>query len=214
QGVAATGDQTHKVPTAVWVRGRIAAMMAKATPEQRKPLDERIAEEWKAVQSKNDLEAVRQFASMFDVPFAVGREARLELAESIIARSDKPAFLEAEMALQQLRGPGLGVDPKIGGRALEALMRLEEERGSIAALELAASYRRQLGKEFAKQVFHGGKTGADLLKAMDGDRRYVSFLKNTGPRWMAGKISSRESEGQNHGDQRLFVFQPENATTS
>ena len=60
--------------------------MAKATPEQRKPLDDRIAEEWKAVQSKNDLDAVRQFASMFDVPFTVGREARLELAEAILAK--------------------------------------------------------------------------------------------------------------------------------
>src|SRR5262249_54503380 len=150
-------------------------MMAKATPEQRKPLDDKIAEEWKAVQSKNDVEAVRAFAATFDVPFAVGREARLQLADAIIAKNDQAAFLEAEMYLQQLRVPGLKEDPEVGGRALEALVRLEQARGTHAAIELAASYRRQLGQEFPKTAFRVGKTGAQILNEMYGDPRYVAF---------------------------------------
>ena len=44
---------------------------------------------------------------MFDVPVGVGREARLYLAETIIERNDRKAFLEAELNLQQLAGKRL-----------------------------------------------------------------------------------------------------------
>jgi hypothetical protein len=37
---------------------------------------------------------------MFDVPFPVGREARIRLAENIIERNDRAAFLEAELNLR------------------------------------------------------------------------------------------------------------------
>ena len=78
-----------RCPSNVWLRGRVSAMFAKATPEQRAPLEAKIAEEWKAVEAKKDLDAIRSFVGMFDVPFAVGREARIRLAETIMERNDR-----------------------------------------------------------------------------------------------------------------------------
>src|SRR5262249_37258443 len=96
-GVPDLANPTQKTPTAVWPRGRTAAMMAKATPKQREPLEAKIAEEWKAVKAKSDLGSVRRFIDMFDVPFGVGREARLHLASAIMADNLENAYLEAEM---------------------------------------------------------------------------------------------------------------------
>src|SRR5262249_30713909 len=45
----------------VWAQGRIAAMVARARPEQRRPLEERIAQQWKTVKDSNDLDALRKF---------------------------------------------------------------------------------------------------------------------------------------------------------
>src|SRR5439155_13775191 len=103
QGIANVEDPTHKIPTSIWLKGRIAAMMAKATPEQREPLEAKIADEWKQVKAKSELGEIRKFVGMFDVPFGVGREARLELAQAIMKQNQAPAYLEAELNLQQLR---------------------------------------------------------------------------------------------------------------
>jgi hypothetical protein len=79
-GIPSTEDSNHKVPVNVWLRGRISGMLAKATPEQKAPLETKIAEEWKAVEAKKNVDEIRSFVGMFDVPFRVGREARLRLA--------------------------------------------------------------------------------------------------------------------------------------
>ena len=64
-------------------------MMAVAKDEKiRKPLDDKIAEEWRVVKAKKNLAAMRSFVDMFDVPLVVGREARLHLAETILERDD------------------------------------------------------------------------------------------------------------------------------
>ena len=73
QGVSSPEDPMHKVPTNVWLRGRIASMMANATKaEQKIPLENTIAEEWKLVKAKKDLDAIRSFVDMFDVPVRRG----------------------------------------------------------------------------------------------------------------------------------------------
>ena len=130
-GVASQDDPTHKVPTNVWLRGRVSAMIAKATAQQRAPLEAKIADEWKEVRARKDLDAIRSFVGMFDVPFEVGREARLHFADTIIDRNDKPAFLEAEMNVGQLRGaPGCSPTQSSAARALAMLALLEEKKGT------------------------------------------------------------------------------------
>src|SRR5262249_3581573 len=148
----------------VWVRGRIAAMMANAEKSKRKPLEAKIAKQWQAIRSKNDLEAVRRFVSTFDVPFKVGREARLRLADLLMEKNDKTAFTEVEMVLLQLTGANIqDEDPETVARAYDALARLEIRKGTTESMREAAAFFRKLGREFAKVEIRDGKTGADLF---------------------------------------------------
>ncbi len=192
QGIANIDDPTHKVPTSVWLRGRISAMMARASPEQRAPLESQIAQEWRAVQAKNDVDAIRNFVGMFDVPFAVGREARMQLAETLMAKEQTQAFLEAELSLQQLRIGELRHDAKVGGRALAALIALEEQKGKPANMVLAAAYRREIARSFPDAVVRNGKTGKDLLNELAEDKRYLPHLEESGGYWNRVKIAARE----------------------
>jgi outer membrane protein assembly factor BamB len=215
EGIATTDDPTHKIPTNVWLRGRIAAMISHAAPEQRKPLEEKIAEEWRAVQVKNDLDAIRTFVGMFDVPFTVGREARLQLADAILARNERAAFLEAELNLEQLRGADLKNDPQVRGRALEGLARLEIKKGSAESLKLAAAYYRQLGEEFGQVALRDGKTGADLFNELATDKRFLPYLEEPGPLWANARIAARELPAGHFGPPQpaRFIFQPKGDLT-
>jgi outer membrane protein assembly factor BamB len=213
-------DPTHKVPTSVWLRGRVSNMIAHATAEQRRPLEEKIADEWKAVRARGDLDTIRSFVGMFDVAFQVGREARLQLAESILAKDDKGAFLEAELSLEQLRAGALREDPEVGGRALEALARLEMAKGTDESLQLAVAYTRRLASEFPKAKLRGGKTGAELFDELAADKRVLPYLNEGGPAWGGARIKARELDQQTtqkmqerypflHG----FIIQPEGDLT-
>jgi outer membrane protein assembly factor BamB len=214
QGVAALDDPSFKVPTPVWLRGRISAMIAKATPEQRQPLEAKIADEWKAIESKNDPEAFRNFAGMFDVPFAVGREARLRLAETIIARNERNSFLEAELNLQQLRVADLRKDPKVGGKALAALALLEEKKGTADAMKLAAAYYRQSGRDFPDVILRDGKTGKDFFNALAEDKRFLPFMSEGGTLWARANIKAHEvPAGHFPPGTQGFIFQPEGDVT-
>src|SRR5207253_2254366 len=65
-----------KAPPDVWAAGQIGALVASASPEQRKPLEDRIAQRWGEVKDTTDMETLRKFVAMFGA-FRVGREARL-----------------------------------------------------------------------------------------------------------------------------------------
>jgi len=215
-GVPATDDPTHKIPTNIWLRGRIAAMIASATPERRKPLEDKIAEEWRVVRVKNDVEAIRSFVGMFDVVFKVGREARLQLADAILARNDRQAFLEAELNLEQLRGANADSDRQLAGRAQEGLARLEVKKGNPESMKLAAAYYRQLGARFAGVVLRDGKTGADLFNELATDKRFLPYLEKAGPLWANAKIEARELPAGHFGPAQQptrFVFQPQGELT-
>lgn len=215
QGVAALDDPTQKIPTPVWLRGRISAMMAKANPQQREPLEAKIAEEWKNVQGKNDVDAVRTFVGMFDVPVRVGREARLKLAESIMTKNDRGGFLEVELNLGQLRVGEYRKDPQVGGRALAALALLEEKKGHAEAMKLAAAYYRELGREFPDAIVRGNNIkGADLLNDLATDKRFLPYLGESGSLWGRAPIKARElPPGQFVQGLQGFMFQPEGDLT-
>jgi outer membrane protein assembly factor BamB len=214
-GIPALEDPLHKVPASLWLRGRVTAMFGKATPAQRGALEQKIAEEWQAVKKKNDVEAIRQFAGMFDVPFAVGREARLALANAIIQDKSKESFLEAELSLQQLRVPPLRQEGEVGGKALEALARLELARGTEDGLQQAAAYYREINAEFSKVVLHEGKTGAELFHALAEDPRVRPYLEEPANVWGNAEIKHREVKaGLAQAPHQVFVFQPAGDLTS
>ncbi|HYV37682.1 MAG TPA: hypothetical protein VE988_18480, partial [Gemmataceae bacterium] len=212
-GVPSLEDPLYKVPTHLWLRGRITAMFEKANAGQRAGLEKKIAEEWLAVVNKvNNLDTIRTFIGMFDVPFTVGREARLELANAIIKNKVKDAFLEAELNLQQLRVAVYRKDPQVGGKALEGLARLEVAKGTEDALRMAAAYYGEINKQFPKDVLHDGKTGAELFQKLAEDPRLRAFLETPAVNWSTTDLKFRELRGADaQGVLALkgFVFQPE-----
>ncbi len=213
-GIASAEDPTQKIPISVWLRGRIAGMLAKATPAQRAPLEAKIADEWKAVQAKNDFDSTRSFVGMFDVPFKVGREARVRLAETIMERNDRASFLEAELYLYQVLGSDFRAEPQTGGRALAALAQLEEKKGTVDSMRLAAAYYRQLGREFGDAPVRGNKTGADLFNELATDKRFLPFLEETQNTWGPVKMTARDlGPGAYPIGVPGFVMQPKGDTT-
>jgi outer membrane protein assembly factor BamB len=157
----------------LWAQGRIAAMMAKATPEQRKPLEDEIARRWKLVQEDKNHEALRRFVAAFGSLSSVGREARLKLAERLIEQN---AYLDAELQLEQL---SLQRDElPVAGRGVETLARMWARRG---LMDDASHYYRILGRDFAKVVIRDGKTGAELLMELASDKRFWPYLDDMIP---------------------------------
>jgi len=207
--VASIDDPMHKVPTSVWLRGRVAGMMARAPEAQKLPLENKIAEEWKQVKAKKDINAIRTFVDMFDVPFAVGRESRLHLAQTIIELNDRPSFLEAELNLQQLRGSDYFSDVNLSARALATLAKLEEKKGSADAMKLAAAYYRELRRDYPQAILDDKKTtAADLVDELTTNPLFLPYLEEPGPLWNKEKIAARELKDFAGGLQG-FVFQPE-----
>lgn len=213
-GIITPEDPNTKIPINVWLRGRISGMLAKAAPAQREPLDAKIAEEWKAVAARKDVEAIRSFVGMFDVPVKVGREARIRLAETIMERNDRDAFLEAELLLFQVTGSEYRKEAESGGRALAALAKLEATKGSNDSLRLAAAYYRELARDFAKDAVRGNLTGADLLGELAADKRFLPHLQDGVSAWGPVKLAARElGAGVLRAGQVDFVMQPEGDQT-
>ncbi|MSQ93449.1 MAG: hypothetical protein EXR98_02710 [Gemmataceae bacterium] len=213
-GVPSLEDPTQKIPINVWLRGRVSGMIAKAPLAQREPLEAKIAEEWKIVEAKKDLDAIRSFAGMFDTPFKVGREARVQLAETIMERNERASFLEAELSLHQVMGSDFRADPATGGRALAALAQLEEKKGTIDSMRLAAAYYRQLKRDFANAKVRGNKTGATLFDDLATDKRYLAFLEETTSAWGPVKLAARTiGAGQFPVGLAGFVMLPEGDQT-
>ncbi len=213
-GVSTPEDPNTKIPINVWLRGRISGMLAKATPAQKEPLEAKIAEEWKIVEAKKDIDAFRSFVGMFDIPVKVGREARIRLAETIMERNERASFLEAELLLFQVTSSEYRRDPQSGGRALAALALLEATKGSNDSLRLAAAYYRELARDFGKDPVRGKLTGADLLNELATDKRFLPYLEEASSPWGPVKIAARElPAGAFQVGLAGFVMQPDGDQT-
>ena len=166
------------------------------------------------MKAKKNLDAMRTFVDMFDVPLAVGREARLHLAETIVERDDRPAFLEAELNLQQLRGSDYFSDASVSARALAALAKLEEKK-TIAriAMKLAAMYYRELRRDYPKVPLADGKTGAEAARRADHRPALPAPAGRAGPALDQRKDSLARCCSDVKPGQQGFVFQPEGDLT-
>ena len=185
-------EPTVKATPEVWSGGRIAAMIAKAAPEERKPLEELMNKKWQELKQTEELNEVRNFVRVFGSLFTVGKEARLELANRLMDDTSATALLEAEQHLSLLRVPG--EDPVLAGRAVEALARLNTRKG---LLEDASYYYRLLREEYGKVKIRDGKTGADLFNDMATDKRLLPYLDIPHQFGMTGKYIKLPVDEQN-----------------
>jgi outer membrane protein assembly factor BamB/tetratricopeptide (TPR) repeat protein len=196
-------DPASRARPTAWARGRIEALIAKATPEQRKLLEAEIDKRWQVIRKSKDPQAMRRFLEIYGSRSSQGRNARFELAELLLAKGGAGSFLETEQHLLILRRQT--EDRKLAGRAVEALARLMVSKG---LLEDAVHYYKLLGRELAKLVIRDGKTGADFLDATATDKRFLPYLaEQPNPLWR-GKIRAVAENGNFTGPP-LFFFEHE-----
>jgi outer membrane protein assembly factor BamB len=186
----------------VWTQGRIAAMVANATPEARKPLEEQLAKRWEEVRTANDPEELKRFVALFGSLFSVGKEARLALAERLIDSPEPGALIEAERQLCLLRTPA--ESPAVAARAVECLARLCARKG---LLEDAAWYYRLLGTQYASQVVRDGRTGSEFFDDLITDKRFLPMLDDPGHRALIGKVRMSDERGTYPYNQQVYAFE-------
>jgi outer membrane protein assembly factor BamB len=200
QGVVEKGV---RAPAEVLARGRVSALVARANAKQREELEGLIARRWDGLRAKADVADLRGFVALFGAEFRVGREARFALAERLMEEPGTNSVAEAEqhfLILVRQRD-----DVPLAARATEALARLCTAKG---LLEDAVSWYRTLGREFPKTVVRDGKAGADLMKDLTADKRFLTYLEEPGRAWLGGKVSVKTETGQFQQTQQLFTFEP------
>jgi outer membrane protein assembly factor BamB len=206
--VEAVDERQVKAAPDVWSRGRILAMMNKATPEERAPLEKLIADKWAKLRETNDLGELRAFVRMFGSASDAGKEARLQLVERLMEQrdgNDEHPLLEAELELNQFR-TGRHT-PELAARATEALARLYTRKG---LLEDAAHCYRQLGGEFAKVQVRDGKTGRQIYDDDAAtDKRLIPYLDDPQPLGSVKFGPGKKESGQKQtgGSQQFFQFE-------
>jgi outer membrane protein assembly factor BamB/tetratricopeptide (TPR) repeat protein len=194
-----------KAKADVWARGRIKAMMDRATEEQRKPLEGVILGKWNEVKSSGDVEKLRHFVAMFGETAAIGKEGRLYLAERLMQREGKADLLDAETQLLTLANDD---DASFVVRALDGLARLNTRKGM---LEDAYEYYRRLKDRFADVPVRDGKTGAQLFDELATDRRFLMYMDEVGEPQGKPKFKADEEQGKNFSQQAqhaLYTFEP------
>ncbi len=201
--ISVVDEPAVKAAPDVWSQGRIAAMVAKAKPEHRKPLEDMIQQKWAELHKSQDVDVneVRNFVKVFGSLFDVGKEARLYLAERLMEERGPDALLEAEQQLALLRGPK--EKPELAARAVEAMARLCTRKG---LLEDAAYYYDVLGRKYADVVVRDGMTGARLLQELATDKRFLPYLERPAALKARGKITATEERGSFPSANQVYHF--------
>jgi outer membrane protein assembly factor BamB/tetratricopeptide (TPR) repeat protein len=201
--VAVPNDPTTTARPDVLARARIDHMIRTATPGNRKPLEDKIAEEWKKVKDANDLEALRGFVRVFGGMFSAGAQSRLLLAEKLLATNNEDDMREAQNTLLSLRN---SEDQSVAARAVEALARLFIRKG---LLEDAVGLYAELNERFGKVEVRDGKTGADFYNELITDKRFLPYLEPMRQNW-SPRIKAQEVTGATpYQAVAAFTIEPE-----
>ncbi len=188
----------------VLARGRIAALLAGAKAEERRPLEELIAARWLEVKKNSNPDQLRRFVDQYGSLFEAGREARLFLANQLVEGADPSALLEAERQLTLLRNQS-GGDRRLVARAIEALARLSTRKG---LLEDAGYYYSLLGSEYSKEDLGDGRTGADVYNDVATDKRIRPYLDRRPGFGGSGPVHYEKAEGTRTPTQKIYHFEP------
>jgi outer membrane protein assembly factor BamB/tetratricopeptide (TPR) repeat protein len=188
----------------LWSRGRISHMIEKATPAQRKPLLEKARQQWEAMKAGGDLEKLRNFVRIFGTGFDTGNEARLLLAEKLMAANGEDDLREAENILLGLKGFD---DPSVAARATEALARLYIRKG---LLDDAIGLYSELNRNFPKSVVSDGRTGSDVFNDLITDKRFLPYIEPLRENWLHARFKAQETTAYgNVQSHQTFTIAPE-----
>lgn len=197
-------DEPHVTANpVVWARGRIQTMIAKATPEERKPLEDVIRKELDEVRKSGSLRDLRYLVRLFGSRLQVSREAQMELARRLTAKADNLSLIQAELHLKRLQSAT--EDRELGAQAVELLAQISLKKESM---EDAAFYYHILGRDFADVVVRDGKTGEEITRDLPTDRRLMLHLNVPEPVISATNIQVKSLSERNSTyleNEHLFV---------
>jgi outer membrane protein assembly factor BamB len=196
-------DPGVKASPMVWAQGRIVNMVANASKEEREPLEKLVADRWSKVQNSTDANTLRGFVNTFGSITAIGREARLQLAERLIADAGQDSMMDAERHLGILRVQK--DDVTMAARAVEAMARLMTRK---SLMEDAAYFYRVLGRDYGKVVVKDGKTGQELYNDLATDKRFLPYLDEPTVAF-SGKVKVEETGVSNGYQVNLFQLEQE-----
>ncbi|MSR30812.1 MAG: tetratricopeptide repeat protein [Gemmataceae bacterium] len=184
----------------VWSQGRIAAMVANTSAENKKPLEDRIRLQWEELEKKGaPLAGLKKFVATCGSLFQIGQEARLRLAEKLLDDSDPNSLLLSEQHVQTV----VGENPAMAARGFEILARLYTRKG---LLDDAAWCYRKLGHDYPDAVVRDGRKGADFFNDLAADKRFLPFL-SLSPVSVAKKIRVTEERGNFHQQTQTYRFE-------
>jgi outer membrane protein assembly factor BamB/tetratricopeptide (TPR) repeat protein len=175
----------------VWARARVEALFSRADAAAARALRAEVARRWQAVRGAEDAESLGRFAGLFGSCTVEGREARLLLAEQRLRDRDNGCLLEAELDLLRLLEDT--DDPPFRARVLEALARLCARGGLV---EDALFYYRALARTYPTVAACDGKAGANFLRELALDKRFLPHLDGTRPAWSARRTRVVEDTGR------------------
>jgi len=177
----------------IWSRGRIQALLAGASPDDRSRLEGEIAARWNRVRESSDLDALRKFVTVFGSLSSAGKAARIELAGRLMATGEPDDLTEAERVLAVLcYAPGQRRDdPAAAARALELMTRVCVRRGQY---ENAVGFFRQLADEYPEVPVRDGLTGKQIYEELATDKRFIPYLEAPAVIW-SGPLAGRKQFG-------------------
>ncbi|QVL34724.1 PQQ-binding-like beta-propeller repeat protein [Telmatocola sphagniphila] len=192
----------------VWARGRIEAMLRSAKPENRKPLEDKINENWKKVRESNDLEQLRSFVKLFGNPeLEAGNQSRLLLASKLIDTHNDEDMREGEMILLNLQKIP---DLKVSVAATELLAKLYMKRNLF---ESSIRMYQRLGTEYASVKLSDGRSGEQSLNDLITDKRYLPYLEPSNLTWN-GRLKAKEDHQNSGMIQMPFQVIPDDEDSS
>jgi outer membrane protein assembly factor BamB/tetratricopeptide (TPR) repeat protein len=162
----------------VWVQGRITALFQRLQAEETRGLQTEITREWQRIQGSEEIDTLESFVALYGPVATVGNEARLQLAERLLAEREHGRFLEAELLLLQVQGSAR--EPVLLARATEALARLCADKGF---LDDALLHYRRLVQDFAGVVVRDGLTGGAIWEELQLDKRFLPVLQEGATAW-------------------------------
>ena len=166
--IEAPDDPGLKLLPSVYAQQRLDAILKAATPEEKKQIEQELADRLKKARSRKDPAELRGLVETVSVAHAVGREARLELAELL---SGKGSFLDAEQLLLPVRVQKQ--DATAAARALDQLANLCTRVGLLAD---AVYFWKELARDHGNVTVRAGKTGKDLYEDLLNDKRMLPAL--------------------------------------
>jgi outer membrane protein assembly factor BamB len=174
----------------VWARGRIRAMIEKASPEARRPIEERVAGQWRDILARDKIDEMKEFVRFYGHFGTTGLLARLTVAERLLNLGSAEDRTQAELELHSLRQRK--EHPELAAQATEILARLFVKKG---LLRDAVEMYRLLGTDFKDVKLPDGRTGAEIFEELITDKRFLPYLEISAPIWGTERLRGQVIPG-------------------